>query len=188
MNINVSGKNIDVGNAFRTHAIDEITSLIDKYIGTDVDTMVSVEKEQKLFNVEICLHITHGFIIRTDGVSNDPYKAVADAISRLEARIRRHKSRLKDQKRRKHWISESINATGYVIRREGNPQGDEEHLIIAEQERLILDMSVSEAVMKMDLTGLPVTMFKNSDNGRINVVYKRPDGHVGWIDYTDLPG
>jgi hypothetical protein len=62
---------------------------------------------------------------------------------------------------------------------------EEEHLIIAEQERLILDMSVSEAVMKMDLTRLPVTMFKNSENGRINVVYKRPDGHVGWIDYTD---
>ncbi|MDR1034789.1 MAG: HPF/RaiA family ribosome-associated protein [Holosporales bacterium] len=69
MNISVSGKNIDVGDTFRIHTIDEIKNLISKYIGANVDTTVSVEKEQKLFNVEICLHIMHSFIIRTDGVS-----------------------------------------------------------------------------------------------------------------------
>jgi ribosomal subunit interface protein len=185
MSVNVSGKNIDVGDAFKTSVTKEVTNLINKYIGTDLDAHVSVEKDHKLFNVEIRLRIASGFVVRTDGVSNDPYKAVSDAVSRLEERVRRHKRRLKDQKRRTHWEAESISATGYVIKRENSQQGEEEHLIIAEQERLILDMSVSEAVMKMDLTRLPVTMFKNSENGRINVVYKRSDGHIGWIDYTE---
>ncbi|MDR0640738.1 MAG: ribosome-associated translation inhibitor RaiA [Holosporales bacterium] len=185
MGVNVAGRNIDVGDSFRTHATKEVTSLVNKYIGNDLEANVSVEKDHKLFNVEIRLRIASGFVVKTDGVSNDPYKAVSDAISRLDERVRRHKKRLKDQKRRVHWEAESINATGYIIKRENTQQGEEEHLIIAEQERLILDMSVSEAVMKMDLTGLAITMFKNSENGRINVVYKRPDGHIGWIDYTE---
>ena len=183
MTIKVSGKNIDLGESLKEYSEKETENLIDKYLGEKIDSSISISKDNRLFDVEACLYLNKGFVIKTNGSSDDPYKAVAMALERLEERIKKHKNRIKNKDRRSEW-NKAMAAVGYVVERKPSVEGkDEEHLVIAEQDGLILPLSVSEAVMKLDLTDMPVVMFKNADSGRINVVYKRPDGHIGWIDY-----
>lgn len=183
MSIKVSGKGIDLGDSLKEYAIKETENLIDKYLGEKIDSNILITKDNRLFDVEACLRLSKGFVIKTNGSSDDPYKAVASALERLEERIKKHKHRIKNKQRRTEW-HDGIDATKYVVeRKNSDSDNDEEHLVIAEQEGFILSLSVSEAVMKLDLTEMPVVMFKNADSGKINVVYKRPDGHIGWIDY-----
>lgn len=183
MTVKISGKNISLGESLKEFAEKETENLVDKYLGEKIDSSVSISKDNRLFDVEACLYLNKGFVIKTNGASDDPYKAVTLALERLEDRIKRHKHRIKNKERRKEW-TKAIDATRYIVeRKQSAGDKDEEHLVIAEQEGLILSLSVSEAVMKLDLTDVPVVMFKNADTGRINVVYKRSDGHIGWIDY-----
>lgn len=188
MQTKITGKGIDIGDSLREFTNLEISNLIDKYMGSEIDSVVTISKDNKLFQVETIIYLHKGFVIKTNGISDDPYKAVSMSLERLEEKIKKHKNRITDKKRRSHWEDSMLEATGYVLERkdhDDNPDNDEEHLIIAEQERYILSLSVSEAVMKLDLTDVNVVMFRNADSGRINVVYKRPDGHIGWIDYKE---
>ena len=185
MTIKVSGKNIDLGNSLKEYIIKETENLVDKYFGEKIESHILISKDNRLFDSEVCVHLHKGFVIKTNGSSDDPYKAVDLALERLEDRIRKHKNRIKNKERRTEW-TKGIEAKKYVVERKDSvSDSDEEHLVIAEQEGYILSLSVSEAVMKLDLTEMPVVMFKNADSGRINVVYKRPDGHIGWIDYNE---
>jgi ribosomal subunit interface protein len=187
MQVKISGKGIDLGSSLKEYAQKELSNLIDKYIGESVDSNLTVSKDHKLFDVEACIRLHMGFIIKTNGASDDPYRAVDMALERLEERTKRHKNRIKDKHRRASWSDSGFDATKYIIERKSATSGetDEEHLIIADQKGYILPLSISEAVMKLDLTDVPVVMFKNIDSGKINVVYKRSDGHIGWIDYKD---
>jgi ribosomal subunit interface protein len=158
---------------------------MDKYLGENVDSTVTIAKDNRLFVVEACLYLVKGFVLKTNGSSDDPYKAVSMALERLEERIKKHKNRIKNKQRRSDWGIGALSATKYIIeRKDSNSDLDEQHLVIAEQEGFVLTLSVSEAVMKLDLGDLPVVVFKNSETNRINIVYKRNDGHIGWIDYT----
>lgn len=185
MAIKVSGRNIDLGSSLTEYIEKETENLIDKYLGEEIESTVSISKDNRLFDVEICLYLYKGFVIKTHGSSDDPYRACDLALERLEDRVKKHKHRIKDKQRRQEW-NKGIEAMKYTMERKdsnSDSDEDEEHLVIAEQDGYILSLSVSEAVMKLDLTEMPVVMFKNADSGRINVVYKRPDGHIGWIDY-----
>lgn len=185
MSVKISGKNVDLGNSLREYISKETENLIDKYLGEEIESVVTIEKDNRLFDTEVCSHLHKGFIIKTNGTSDDPYKSFDSALERLEERIKKHKHRIKNKQRRLEW-TKGIEATGYIVeRRDSSGDSDEEHLVIAEQEGYILALSVSEAVMKLDLTEMPVVMFKNADSGRINAVYKRSDGHIGWIDYKE---
>lgn len=187
MQIKITGRGIDIGDSLREFATLEISNLIDKYIGDSIESSITIGKNNKLFNTEILLHISRGFIMKSNGSSDDPYKAVSLALERLESLIKKHKHRVKDKAKRDQWADSGYAATDYLLERR-DPQteeSDEEHLVIAEREKFVLSLTVSEAVTKLDLGDLPVVMFKNADNNNINVVYKRPDGHIGWIDYTN---
>lgn len=184
MPIKVSGKNLDIGESLKEFTTKEVENLLDKYVGEDLDSTVNISKDNRLFNVDVCLYLMKGFVLKTGGTSDDPYRAVLIALERLEERIKRHKHRIRNKQRRAGWETGALDAKRYVIeRREQNNDDDEEHLVIAEQDGAVLMLSVSEAVMKLDLADLPVVIFKNIETERINVVYKRPDGHIGWIDY-----
>jgi ribosomal subunit interface protein len=186
--IKVSGKNIDIGESLRGYSDKKVERIIEKYIGEKIDANITISKDRKLFDVESCVHLHKGFVIKSHGSSDDPYKAVDMSIERLEEMIKRHKNKIKDKERRNKWNAlDPVNATSYILERKESPAetDDEEHLIIAESEKCVLTLSVSEAVMKLDLTGSPVVMFKNTDSGRVNIVYKRPDGHISWLDYKE---
>ncbi|MDR2666991.1 MAG: ribosome-associated translation inhibitor RaiA [Holosporales bacterium] len=184
MPIKITGKGIDLGKSLREYTQKKVEDITYKYIGDVLDSHVTVGRDNKLFEVEVCLPLYRGFVIKTNGFSDDPYCAVDVALEKLEEKIRKHKRRIKDKERRAQWEDGILHSTKYTMRRkEVAAEDDEEHLIIAEQEGFILSLNVSEAVMKLDLTEVPIVMFKNVDSGRINAVYKRPDGHIGWIDY-----
>ncbi len=186
MKIMITGKGIDLGDSLREFTEKETANLVDKYIGDELDSSIIISKDNRLFSVEICLRLHHGFMMKANGLSDDPYRAVSTALEKLEERIKKHKNRIKDKHRRTQWADNSIHATKYIVeRKHSSENAEEEHLTIAEQESEILSLSVSEAVMKLDLADVPVVMFKNADSGHINVVYKRPDGHTGWIDYKE---
>jgi ribosomal subunit interface protein len=190
MQVKVSGKGITVGDSLQSFVKDEIGKIVSKYIGSCIESSIIVGKNNRLFITNIALHISRGFFIKGSGESDDPYKSVSIATEKLEARIKKHKNRIKDQNKRNRWAEDGYVAKDYVVERKyqnnhDNNDDDEEHLIIAEQEKHVLLQSVSEAVAKLDLGDWPVVMFKNVENQRINVVYKRSDGHIGWIDYSD---
>ncbi len=185
MSVKISGRNIDLGTSLKEYIEKELENLIDKYLGEQIDSTVTIVKDNRLFDTEVCVYLYKGFVIKTHGASDDPYRAFDVALERLEERIKKHKNRIKNKERRSEW-NKGIEAMKYVVeRKDSSNDADEEHLIIAEQDGYILALSVSEAVMKLDLTEMPLVMFKNADSGRINVVYKRPDGHIGWIDYKE---
>jgi ribosomal subunit interface protein len=183
MQVKVSGKGIKVGSNLQNLVSEEISKLISKYIGKGLDATVILGKDGRFFTIEIILHASRGFFMKSNGKSDDPYKAVTLSLTKLESRIKKHKHRIKDQNKRDRWADEGYLAKDYVIERKPQRGKDEEHLVIAEQEKYVLSLSVSEAVAKLDLGDLPVVMFKNADTDRVNVVYKRPDGHIGWVDY-----
>jgi ribosomal subunit interface protein len=187
MQIKVLGTGVDIGASLREFAVSEVSLFVEKYIGDIIEASVFVKKDRKVFTIEIVVHVSKGFIVKGDCESGDPYRAVSYSIQRLETIMKRHKNRMKDRKRRESWMKDGHPAVDYMLeRRESESEtADEEHLIIAEQEKYVLNLSVSEAVAKLDLSGAEVVMFKNIDNGRINVVYRRRDGHVGWINYTE---
>jgi ribosomal subunit interface protein len=183
MQIKISGKGINVGSNLQNFVSEEISGLISKYLGKSLEATIVIGRDGRFFTVEVILHASRGFFMKSKGKSDEPYKAVELSLSKLESRIKKHKHRIKDQGKRDRWADEGYMAKDYVIERKTQKGKDEEHLVIAEQEKYVLSLSVSEAVAKLDLGDLPVVMFKNADTGRVNVVYKRRDGHIGWIDY-----
>jgi ribosomal subunit interface protein len=184
MQIKVSGKGIKVGDSLRGFVTEEVSNIVSKYIKDGIESAVIIGKDRRFFIVEIIVHVSRGFVIKSNSQSDDPYGAVTTALERIEGRIKKHKHRITDKNRRDLWTKDGFLAKDYVIERKYQEGKDEEHLVIAEQERYVLSLSVSEAVAKLDLGDLSVVMFKNADTSRINVVYKRKDGHIGWIDYS----
>jgi ribosomal subunit interface protein len=184
--VKITGRGIDVGENLRKFISDEVLNLIDKYIGVVADATVTVKKDSRLFRIESILQIGKGLTLKTDGSGEDPYRAFSLSLEKLEERIKRHKNRVVTSKDRlTKWEEKGHYATNYVLERKGNDNDDEEHLVIAEQNRYVMFSTVSDAVMKLDLSESSVVMFKNADSGKINVVYKRSDGHIGWIDYQE---
>ncbi|MDR1609267.1 MAG: ribosome-associated translation inhibitor RaiA [Holosporales bacterium] len=187
MNVKITGKGIDLGASLRSYISDSVSNLMQKYLGEDVESALTIRKDNKDFMVEARLYVHKGFVINSHGESPDAYAAVDAALSRLVALLSKHKNRLINKHRRKRWDDAGNDAVKYVLERKSSASDeiDEEHLVIAEREGYVLSLSVSEAVMKLDLTDAPVVMFKNIDSGRVNVVYKKQDGNIGWIDYKE---
>ncbi|MDR2074613.1 MAG: ribosome-associated translation inhibitor RaiA [Holosporales bacterium] len=183
MQIKVSGKGISVGSSLKSFTTEGISKIVSKYLGGGIESSIVICKDSRFFSVEVILHASKGFLMKSNGKSDDPYKAVTLALEKLESRIKKHKHRIKDQNKRNKWADDGYLAKDYVIERKYQKGKDEEHLVIAEQEKYVLSLSVSEAVAKLDLGNLPVVMFRNADTGKVNVVYKRGDGNIGWVDY-----
>lgn len=186
MKIIVSGKNIDTGESLKQHIETTIKNMVEKYFGDILEVHVNLSKDGFRFISEISFHVSRHFIVRAHGEESDPYRSFDLTLHKIEKRIQRYKSRLRGRKR--HGApelngSEEMLGSRYVINHlaEDNTQEDVP-LIIAEMNSEIPTTSVSEAVMRMDLTEDTVMMFRNAASGQFNVVYRRPDGHIGWID------
>lgn len=188
MTIQITGKNVDAGNAYQTYVADKIRVVLQKYIGRDVDSHIRLEKERGVFKTSCAVKLASGLLLEANGEGGDAYASADDAVDRLESRVRRYKSRLKSHtaatassQRRKG----DIDARDYVVS-VGEDDASEETgshpLIIAETQRNIGEMTVSEAVMQLDVTEAPFMMFRNAAHGGLNVVYRRVDGNIGWVD------
>jgi putative sigma-54 modulation protein len=192
MPFRVSGKNLDIGDALRERVNGRIAEALGKYFDAGYSGHVTVEKEGFGFRTECVIHLDSGITLHTEANAADAYASADQAAERIEKRLRRYKSRLKDRHAARsngasgNDAAATIEAPSYVI---AAPQhdGDEEHgefnpVIIAESTTALKRLSVSEAVVELDLTGAPVVVFRHASHGRVNLVYRRPDGQVGWID------
>lgn len=185
MQITVTGKQIDVGDFLRNHAIEVTTAAVEKYFDRAIEAHVVFSRERHLIHAEILVHAGRGLTVQSNGASEDPYAAFDSAAERLEKRLRRHKRRLRNHHARaKEGGEETPSATTYILAAGDaapEPAGDEP-LVVAEMRTAIPQLSVMEAVMRLDLSDQPALLFRNSVHGNLNLVYRRRDGNIGWID------
>jgi len=185
MQILTTGKNIDIGDALRGHIEQRLADGVAKYFDGAVRAHVTVDKQRQDFSCECVLHLPTGLTLTSRGNAADAYVSFDVAADHLETRLRRYKRRLK-----KHHINRAtpinqVAAASYVIDA-ASPDEDEgselNPTIIAEDSAGISELSVGEAVMQLDISSLPFVLFRNARHGALNVVYRRDDGHIGWID------
>ena len=193
MPFRVSGKNIDIGAALRERVNARIAEAVNKYFHGGYSGHVTVERDGFGFRTDCVIHLDSGIVLEAGAMAADAYASADQAAIRIEKRLRRYKRRLKDRHaaaRRDDGSGtpapESIEAQTYVIAAP-EQESDEEvtefnPVVIAESTTKLKRLPVSEAVLELDLTGAPLVVFRHDGHGRVNVVYRRPDGHIGWID------
>jgi len=193
MTIRVSGKSINVGEALRERVSDRTDEVLRKYFEGNYSGHFTIGKDKVGFRTDCALHLDSGVTLEADSAAADAYVSADQALAMIEKRLKRYKSRLKDRSARKaHAAAAAIaelDAASYVIEA---PENEDEvaaynPVIIAETTTALRALSVSEAVMELDLTGAPVLVFRHGSTGRINVIYRRADGHVGWVDPPGMP-
>ncbi|MGQ0455452.1 MAG: ribosome hibernation-promoting factor, HPF/YfiA family [Hyphomicrobium sp.] len=187
MTIQVTGKNVDAGDAYQAYASEKIRGVLHKYIGSDLDSHIRLEKERGVFRTSCSIRLASGLLLEAHGEGGDAYASADEAMHRLETRVRRYKGRIKSHSnggahaKRKNGFS----ARDYVVsvgEDHHADQPDAHPLIIAETARSIGELTVSEAVMQLDVSEASFMIFKNAAHGGLNVVYRRPDGNIGWVD------
>jgi ribosomal subunit interface protein len=185
MALRISGKNVDVGDAMREHITDRIEDALEKYFTGGFTGHVTLSREGTGFKSECSLHLDTGIVLQVSAQDQDPRNSFDQAAEKIEKRLRRYKRKLKDHHGHNGHEREAMEAASYVL---ASPEEDEEvpadfnPLVIAETSAKVKTMTVGMAVMELDLTEAPVVMFKNAANGGVNVVYRRADGNIGWID------
>lgn len=187
MHIQVSGQQIDIGDALRTHVAEKLNTGVAKFFDHTLDAVVSFTRERERFLCSVAVHVYSGLTMRADAAATEIYASFDAAAARIEKQLRRHKSRIKAHKGRGASDEETLSAQYYVIDGEAEEAApangeDSKPAIIAESPAAVATLRVGDAVMQLDLTGAPVLLFRNAGNGGLNVVYRRADGHVGWID------
>jgi ribosomal subunit interface protein len=189
MQISVSGKGVDVGDALRSHIENQLAEHVTKYIDRVTSIQVVVSREAHLFRVDITGNLgTHsGQVVRSRGQLEEVYSAFDEALHKISKQLRRYKRKLTNHHKVVGDVApkgKRVSGKKYVLPPETGEQEDNAHggLVIVETPTDIDTMTVSEAVMKMDLQELPALMFFNSAHGRLNVVYRRIDGNISWVD------
>ncbi|MEM1397434.1 MAG: ribosome-associated translation inhibitor RaiA [Pseudomonadota bacterium] len=183
MDIQVTGKNIDLGDALQTYVQDRLEEGVTKYFERGADASVIFSKERHLVGCEMTAHLASGVYLTAHDEADDAYGAFDRALAKLEKRVRRHKRRLKDHHATTKDPLPAENAAYFTLASpEDETTEDEQPLVIAESTTRVVEMTVSSAVMQLDLAEDPAILFKNAATGALNVVYRRRDGHIGWID------
>lgn len=186
MELQVTGKNLDVGDALRAYVTERVEQAVDKYFGHSVSGHIRIEKERGSFRTDCSIQLTSGLSLQSRGEATDAYASADLALERLEKRLRRYKRRLKNHHSSPSQATESAEPYYVIQAAEEDEQAEDDNpVIIAEAETMIQMLPVSDAVMRMDLSDKPVFVFRNASHGRINVVYRRDDGNIGWIDPGD---
>ncbi len=191
MSFRVSGKNLDIGDALRDRINDRIAETVSKYFDGGYSGHATLAKDGFGFRTECAIHLDSKVTLHAEGIAPDAYASADQAASRIEKRLRRYHRRLKDHRAERN-DEISIAAASYVIAApedEGETDGDAfTPVIIAESTTALKRLSVSDAVTELDMTGAPVVVFRHAKHGGINIVYRRADGHFGWIDPPLLTG
>lgn len=190
MVLRVSGKNFDIGDSLRQRVLERIDAAVGKYFDGSVTGHVMIDHEGTGYRTDCVLHLASGITLQAEGRSHEPTVSVDQAADRLETRLRRYKQRLKG-----HHTGGRAARGGEAAAAEivadftiETPQGDDSAeaefhpIVIAEQTHALKPLSVSDAVLELDLTGAPVLVFRHATSSRVNIVYRRADGNISWLD------
>ncbi len=187
MQLSVKGQQIDVGTALRGHMEESLARMLGKYFGDAIDARVTLSRTGHNFRAVVSAHVGRNIHLEAHGEADQPYPAFDAAAERLSKRLRRHKQRLRDHHKEDSGDQEIVPAQQYILSGEADQDGEWEQqgdqpVVVAEMASEIPSLTVSEAVMRMDLSGQPAMMFRNLAHGGLNMVYRRSDGNIGWID------
>ncbi|MDJ0949424.1 MAG: ribosome-associated translation inhibitor RaiA [Alphaproteobacteria bacterium] len=186
MQLTVTGKQIDVGQALQGHVEEKLQATIAKYFANPVEIHVVFSRDAHELRADLTVHVGRGITVRGHGRHGDPYGAFDVALDHIGKRLRRHKRRLRSHHKNRDKAVEMIEAQQYVLQSadgEGSDVGGlDEHVVIAEMTTEIPSLTVEEAVMRMDLEDASQLMFRNSAHGGLNMIYRRRDGNIGWVD------
>ncbi len=186
MRYQISGKQIDIGEALQTHVQDELGGVVSKYAERPTDAQVVFSKSGHEYVCEATVHLSTGLSAQAKAHAPEIYAAFDGCSEKMEKQLRRYKRRLKDHHRSRAEPVELYGASSYILAAESGSEDSEPEglkpIIVAEMETKIPSLSVGEAVMQMELAGAPVLVFRNEGKDGLNVVYRRDDGNIGWID------
>ena len=186
MRYQITGKQIDIGDALQTHVKSELNVAVKKYAERPTDANVVFSRSASEFVCEATVHLSTGLTAQAKGHSHEIYAAFDACREKMEKQLRRYKRRLKDHHRDRAEPVELSGASSYILASESDVDKAEpetlQPMIVAEMEMQIPALSVGEAVMQMELAGAPVLVFRNESKNGVNVVYRRDDGNIGWID------
>ncbi|ADM09339.1 Ribosomal subunit interface protein Y [Parvularcula bermudensis HTCC2503] len=192
MDVQITGQGIDLGRALQDHVTETLSAGVEKYFDRSAEGQVTFQKEGSGNAVEITLHLASGVFLASHGKGQDAYGAFDTALQKLEKRLRRYKRRLKDHHTSNRSPLPAEEASSYIL--QGSieavdesdeaeaPEGEDGPLVIAERATILREMTVSDAVLQLEVADDPVVIFRNAKHGDLNVVYRRDDGNVGWID------
>ena len=191
MQLSVKGKQLDIGEALRSHIEGSLDRVLSKYFGNVIEAHVTLSPNAHLFHVALSAHVGRNIHLSAQGEADEPYRAFDAALDRLSKRLRRHKRRLRDHHKEQP-EAETLSAQQYVLAAEEDiddesdsevgADGESQPTVVAEMVTEIPSLTVSQAVMRMDLAELTALMFRNSAHGGLNMIYRRPDGNIGWVD------
>ncbi len=196
MQITVSGKQVELSDALRTRVEHQLTTITAKYFSHAQEAQVTFGRARSFFTCDISVHAGRGLTLRSEGEAADAHGALDDAAEHIAKRLRRYRRRVNDHSRDQANRARPQAARQYTLRQEDDGDVAEadgadgstvlDHAtyatVVAEVAAEILILSVGDAVMRMDLADVPVLMFRNTASGELNVVYRRSDGNIGWID------
>lgn len=201
MQISVTGRQLDIGDALRRRVEDNLTGSVIKYFDHAIEGNIVFSREAQGIRADISVHVGRNIIVQGHGQAENAHAAFDGALERIAKRLRRHKRRIRAHHRdRKPSLAEdTLQAQQYILSGEGEGDGDDDAerpddggeagpVVIAEMTTQIDSLTVGEAVMRMDLADQPALMFRNSAHGGLNVIYRRTDGNIGWIDPEGNPG
>ena len=186
MRYQISGKQIDIGSALQTHVESELSGILEKYAGRPTDANVVFSKSGHEYVCEAVVHLSTGLTAQATDHATEIYAAFDGCSEKMDKQLRRYKRRLKDHHKERSQPVELSDSSSYILA----PNDDENEaengtvnaMIVAEMEEKIQSRSVGEAVMQMELANKPVLVFRNEKHNGVNVVYRRDDGNIGWID------
>jgi ribosomal subunit interface protein len=197
MRIQVIGRHVDVGDALRSRIQDELTKGVGKYFSRDSDAVVTVSKEGHNFAMEVTLHLASGFTVEANGSGGDAHVAFSNVLEKIEKRVRRYKRRLKDHHATQKSPLPAETALYNIIAADDSDNdaepdesaeaADGAPIIVAETTAPVMTISVSTAVMQLEISEKPALLFRNAKNNRLNMVYRRADGNIGWMDPQESP-
>jgi ribosomal subunit interface protein len=185
MTLRVSGKNLDIGEALRQHVVEKVEAMVAHYFTGSVGGHVVITREGSGYRSDCTLRLSSGISLHAEGRAHEPYPCFEQAAGKIEGRLRRYKTRLKG-----HAGASAGNGHGKVANYlvEAPHEEDEEPadgynpVVVAEGTEELKSLSVASAVAELDLSGAPVVVFRHAGSGRVNVVYRRRDGAIGWLD------
>jgi ribosomal subunit interface protein len=185
MTLRVSGKNLDIGEALRSQVQDRMAGALSKFFDGGYSGHVTVARDGNGFRTECVLHLASGMTLEASGAAADAYSSFDQTAQRIEKRLRRYKQRLKDRPASHGGRDSGLEASYSVFEAPSDEAVEEEGyhpVVIAETTKPLHRLSVSDAVLQLDLTGAPALVFIHASTGRVNVVYRRGDGAIGWVD------
>lgn len=188
MGVRVSGKHMEIGDTFRARIEDHIEEAVAKYFDGGYSGQVTVEKAGSRFSADCRVHLDTGIVLHATGQAPEPQAAYDAAGERIEKRLRRYKRRLRDHHASANGVHVEVGYSVFDSVPEETEELPEDYAptVVAESSKQLKTMSVADAVLALDMTDESVVVFRNAGNEALNIVYRRHDGNIGWVDAANI--